>query len=86
VHRSNNEIYQDLNCAGGSAQTYPKAPFNLQGNEWIPFTRATEAVKSEAMVHAEVKCSNFCMGEVEFLADANEAKGQKFCWQLIVRK
>jgi hypothetical protein len=38
------------------------------------------------MVHAEVKCSNFCMGEVEFLADANEAKGQKFCWQLIVRK
>jgi hypothetical protein len=45
-----------------------------------------DRVKSEAMVHAEAKCSNFCMGEVEFLADVNEAKGQKFCWQLIVRK
>jgi hypothetical protein len=45
-----------------------------------------DRVKSEAMVHAEVKCSNFCMGEVEFSADVNEAKGQKFCWQLIVRK
>jgi hypothetical protein len=47
---------------------------------------AIDRVKSEAMVHAEAKCSNFCMGEVEFSADVNEAKGLKFCWQLIVRK
>jgi hypothetical protein len=40
---------------------------------------AIDRVKSEAMVHAEAKCSNFCMGEVEFSADVNEAKGLKFC-------
>jgi hypothetical protein len=45
-----------------------------------------DRVKLEAMVHAKAKCSNFCMGEVEFSADVNEAKGQKFCWQLIIRK
>jgi hypothetical protein len=39
----NNKICQDLNGAGGAAQTHPKATFNLQGDKWISFTRATEA-------------------------------------------
>jgi hypothetical protein len=46
---------------------------------------AIDRVKSEAMVHAEAKCSNFCMGTVEFSADVNEAKGLKFCWQLYTK-
>jgi hypothetical protein len=43
-----------------------------------------ERVKSEAMIHAEANCDKFCMGEVDFSADVNTAKGLKFCWQLIV--
>jgi hypothetical protein len=86
----NNEICQDLKDAGHAAQTHPKATFNLQGDKWISFTRATEADgshrQSEIGGNAKAKCSNFCMGEVEFLADVNEVKGLKFCWQLIVRK
>jgi hypothetical protein len=45
-----------------------------------------DRVKSEAMIHAEANCDKFCMGEVDFSADVNMAKGLKFCWQLIVRK
>jgi hypothetical protein len=45
-----------------------------------------DRVKLEAMIHAEANCDKFCMGEVDFSADVNMAKGLKFCWQLIVRK
>jgi hypothetical protein len=45
-----------------------------------------DRVKLEVMILAEANCDKFCMGEVDFSADVNMAKGLKFCWQLIVQK
>jgi hypothetical protein len=45
-----------------------------------------DRVKLEAMVHAEAKCCNFCMGKVDISVDLNMIRGQKFCWMLIVNK
>jgi hypothetical protein len=45
-----------------------------------------DRVKLEVMIHAEANCDKFCIGEVDFSADVNMAKGLKFCWQLIVQK
>jgi hypothetical protein len=43
-------------------------------------------VKSDAMVHAEKQCRTLCMGEVDYSPDLNTVRGQRSCWQMIVRK
>jgi hypothetical protein len=58
----NNEICQDLNGAGGAAQTHPKATFNLQGDEWISFTRVTEADGSHRQ--SEIRGNGSCQGKM----------------------
>jgi hypothetical protein len=58
----NNEISQDLNGASGAAQTHPKATFNLQGNEWISFTRATEADGSHRQ--SKIRGNGSCRGKM----------------------
>jgi hypothetical protein len=55
-------------------QIGPLLPVQQQQMETI------DRVKSAAMVHAESKCSKFCMGEVDFLVNLNMIRGWKFCW------
>jgi hypothetical protein len=77
---------------GYKTQNHSKNTFDLQGtnstscpsnsSKW----KTIDRVKSEAVVHAESKCSKFCMGEVDFLVNFNMIRGCKFCWKMIVKK
>jgi hypothetical protein len=92
VHRSTTKYTKILTAQVAQHKLIPKlhsiykATNGSLSPEQQKQMESIDRVKSEAMVHAEAKCSNFCMGEVEFSANVNQAKGRKFCWQLIVRK
>jgi hypothetical protein len=61
-------------------QIGPLSPVQQQHMETI------DRVQSEAMVTAESKCSKFCMGEIDFLVNLNTIRGQRLCWQMIVKQ
>lgn len=45
-----------------------------------------DKMREDAMISSEKKCRKFCMGEIDFSPEINQARGRRYVWSMVLKR